>query len=88
MSLYSKILQSSYLAQWARTINLIILLISPNGLERLITSDFSELNPFRAEDFCSIIIETFTEQPPVNIGVVTEWYRSGIGTDKEPESHN
>ena len=33
-------------------------LISPNGLERLIASDFSEPNPFRAEDFCSIIIET------------------------------
>ena len=32
-------------------------LISPNGLERLIASDFSAQNPFRAEDFCSIIIE-------------------------------
>ena len=32
-------------------------LISPNGLKRLIASDFSAQNSFRAEDFCSIIIE-------------------------------
>ena len=28
-----------------------------NGLERLIESDLSAQNPFRAEDFCSIIID-------------------------------
>ena len=33
-------------------------LISPKGLERLIASDFSVQNPFHAEDFYSIIIET------------------------------
>ena len=38
------------------------LLISPNGLERLIASDFSSQNPFRAEDFCSIIIEKHSQK--------------------------
>jgi hypothetical protein len=33
-------------------------LISPNGLKRLIASDFSAQNDYNAEDFCSIIIET------------------------------
>ena len=36
-----------------------IVLSRPMGSnERLIASDFSAQNPFRAEDFCSIIIET------------------------------
>ena len=45
-------------SQWARMINRIaIRLISPNGLERLIASDFSAQKPKNDEAFCSIIIE-------------------------------
>ena len=44
-------LQSSYLAQWARTINRIAnRLVSLNGLERVIASDFSAQNYQNAED--------------------------------------
>ena len=80
-----QILQSSYLAQWAQT-NLMIFLISPNGLKRLIASDFSAKNTFHTEDYRHHYWTT-THEPGSGNRVVCDHTRNLKDTKVLPKSY-